>query len=503
MFVLILGLFGLRYFWRERTRSPYSLIVTIALCSCIFFAVYDLAIVPLSFSFWGEGWYVGSERWAIDQPDDLSFGWFLVFLTYAALFASLWFFSRPYLKRKPQDNMAPQFIFGPRYRYAAVIMYCIGMVSCIAIVIMLMRLAPLKVIIFQRLIFTNREYLESAWFAYLRNFFIPLPKFAFLYLLLAARNSLDRKMAVGMLLGYLPFLIIAGGRYSLLICLLEFGVILWVKSGLQPLQPRRVILWSSFIFLNILIVSAFRFASESIGGAALSTLLSFSMRILRVSQAAWIADNMPDHLAFSGIQNGLITFDEIVPGLGMGHLSLVNRALSELYPSDMSESLSAPTFPNAAELYSWAGIPSIVLFGFLYGALFACLFRFARRRPSNPYWFLLSFFVLFDVLFTSLPGRMPDALRSIVYIAVILVSLASVAEKRSAAGMVFLGSVAAVFLGILTWRFTQLDMFKWLSMTTILFMYIAAFAYLKRMRTGPRPNKPYGQLETGQGRQYV
>jgi hypothetical protein len=310
-------------------------------------------------------------------------------------------------------------------------------------------------------------------------------------------------MAVGMLLGYLPFLMIAGGRYNLLVCLLEFGVILWIKSGLQPLRPRRVILWSSFIFLNILIVSAFRYASESIGSAAIATFLSFSMRILRVSQTAWIADNMPGNMDFTGIQNGLLTFDDIVPGLAMGHLSLIRRVLNHLYPSSMSESLSVPTFSNAAELYSWAGIPSIVFFGLIYGALFSFLFRCTCRRPTNPYWLLLSFMTLFEVFFSSLAGRMPEALRNIPFIIVVLVTLAIIAEKLKTAGKVYLGSITIAILTILAWRFTHMEFMKWASMSTIIFIYLAAFAYFRHLPLGESLRGSHSPPLTDKGQQIV
>jgi len=365
---------------------------------------------------------------------------------------------------------------------ASLLFFVIGTAVNVVVLIVLLRGYNLMEVLSRRALYSDASLVDSPFY-YLLQILSQSMLIGALGMVFFSRGRRHRLRA-GIAASFLTIGITAiyGGRQGVVSAMVCFFLIYRYGVGRIPL--RRMIGYTLVFMLTLCVLVLTRFGHLFSGGLAKIGVFG-SLRLLvvgysRLDDAAWILRTVPDVMPYTGILNAAGVVGRFVPGMVIPQTdTLYGYVVQHFYGGvNPYSGTVGSNYATGAELYSWGGWPSVIVFGYMIGLFFGIIFEWQRRCSRNPFLVLLAVLVSVQIFFPGVQARMPYLLSRVgmyvVFIAVLAVL--SIPNRRVVPFVLLLWWN---LVPLLVWKAIDFDYLRVVILATVPVGYLLAVQSLR------------------------
>jgi hypothetical protein len=358
----------------------------------------------------------------------------LIGLCYASLAFGIWlvyhFIGARLVKGMKQNKaLSPSYYYNDSgcrrcYSFAAVVAV-MGLWANVMVILFLMSDFNILDIALARATYSSELNLTDFRYAYLRMLsdLLLIGSFAMVYF--SKGRGTRYKVAIFFALLQILFEVLYGGRARMLLSLILFAL---VNHLVHPIRLKRVLLYALCAFILVVVIGNLRLDFTGIDNLIHYSFKSFAMQdYARVDDTAYILNLFPETIPYTGWLNFLGSAVRLIPTVYVpGTNSLYGYMVEELYGGINSQAgIGGMNYSTAAELYSWGGFTSVIVFGIVYGSLYAYLLAWAMRNRFSPVVVLFALIVFVKSFLLGVSSRLPDTLGGVFTVFISLAIIAS------------------------------------------------------------------------------
>ncbi|MBP7051044.1 MAG: oligosaccharide repeat unit polymerase [Phycisphaerae bacterium] len=358
---------------------------------------------------------------------------------------------------------------------ASLLFFALGVAANLLILSILLRQRGIGLVVAERALYADEGFVESPVYYMLLMLGHSMLIGALGMILFSGRSLVRLRVGIAATFVTIGMTSLYGGRRGVVAAIVCF--LLVYKYAVGRIRVRRL---ACFVLIFLLLFGALVYArfghllSRGLADVGIFSVLRLSLvGYCRVDDAAWILRTVPDKMPYTGVLNAAGVVGRFVPGMVIpGTDTLYGYVIQRFYGGEnpYGGTIGA-NYAAGAELYSWGGWPSVLIFGYMIGLFFGMIFEWQRRCRRNPFLVLLTVLISVQVFFPGVQARMPY-LMSRVGVYVIFVAALAVLAVPSRRAMPFLLLLGWSLVPVVIWKVFDLDFLR------VFILCLSPLAYL-------------------------
>jgi hypothetical protein len=365
----------------------------------------------------------------------------------------------------------------------SIIFFGIGCLANLAVLAYLLPGRSLFSIAYERALFTDNQILSMPLYHYLRTLSALMQYGALGMLFFYMRKKSNLTIALIANLSFIAFQALFGGRQRVIVGSLV--ILLGYHYGVMKLKFKQIIVYFLCGYIFLIFISYVRFEAVSLIQAIIYPIKD-ALNSWRLDQAAFIIRNFPSQISFSGNINMFVSIVKFLPSISISGNSNLWFLLVEKFWSNKNPAMGigGENFPTSAELYSWGGFLSVVIFALFAGLFFGMIFEWQRRDNGNIFKKIFILLVWANIF--NFESRLPVAIGNIIYIFVPVSIMAAISLKSKNGKFIILLLILQIITFIAFQYFRDLglnNLFKYMIIASLPILYFLCYQVLQK--SGP------------------